>query len=146
MTEETFRMREIRKKERAKLRVRRAEILTASSPVLSKHSGNVIAANIRDREFSKIEYDFDDIVDAYANAVANSKSHQEMDDYAQLGLAYARYIKDKTGRSLAIHFCRGLLNEAARRNEHLLSRFQRLRLKWGNPYRRVPQEYIDFPD
>jgi hypothetical protein len=146
MTELTFKFREINKKKRAEIKIRRFNIIEFCSPILSKHSGNVIAADSRNRDFSAIEYSIDDIADAYANAVANAMSRSDINYYGSLLLAYARYYKEKNESDLIVHFCRGLLNEAAGRNENVLSYFKKLRLKWRNPYISIPREYLDFPD
>lgn len=146
MTEATFKLREIWKKERAELKMRRKEIVEACTPILARHSGNAVGAEARAKDFSQITYEFDDLADAYANAVANAETKDEMDYFAKLLLAYARYPDGQSRPRLAMHYCRGLLNEAARQNEHVLTRLQRLRMKWRNPYRSVPQEYVDYPD
>lgn len=146
MTEMTFKLRELWKKERADLRVRRREILEVCSPILSNHAGNVIVAEKRDRDFTKIEYNVDDIIDAYANAVANANSRDEIEYYAALALAYARFYRDKKRSKIIVHYCRGIINEAIKRNERILSYFEKIRYKWRNPYISIPREYVDFPD
>jgi len=116
------------------------------SSILERHASNVILAEQRDIDFSTINFSMDEIADAYANAVANSKTETEMDYNASLLLGYAKYYKEKTGSELVVHYCRGLLNQAVQYNENRLTKIQKLKIKWRNPHRVVPREYIDFPD
>lgn len=146
MTKLTFHFREIRKQKRIELKKLRSEIVASTHPILDKHKGNVVIPENRNKDFSKISYDIHQIADAYANAIANASNFDDMKNYGNLLMAFARYHEEVHNCRMIIHYCRGLINLSYATNENTLSVWQRVKLNWSNPYRKVPSEYIDFPD
>lgn len=146
MTAATFKFRELHKKQRTELKIKRFEIIEYCNPILENHAGNAVAISKRNQEFSAIIYSMESIADAYANAIANSKSREDVEYYGSLLMSYARYHKDTTNSFLILHFCIGLINEAVKRNIFLPVGLKRILCIFTNRTYSKKIEYVEYPD